>query len=231
MMDEKSRNASNEAREKLLAATIEAVATLRASLSDKSAATRITAAVAILQLGTSTEIRAIESRVTVLERKKAIVSTQSAEPKEAESSTSAKAAEINRGVVAPSLKPLEHRIRRLEEEVDGGQCDGCNQLFYCRILIRGEGTVTEPDGTSYCVEPDWSTTDLACCPLCGATEPTMSIDYFRNHDTLGEFIANHKASIDLLVRENRARARKLMDEASERDASLQDIIYPGLKMK
>jgi hypothetical protein len=213
--DENHRGSFNDIQEKLQAAAPEAVATLRANLSSASPATRIRAAVDILHLGAmSAEIRKIETRLSALERKKGIVSTAPGVYRSNSACPEQKAEEISEQINAReevatmSLKPLEHRVRRLEEDTDGGHCDGCNQVGMWRILIRLDGTVTEPNG-SYCIEPDWSTTDLACCPRCGDTNPKVSIEFARDSKMSKQFYEDHRTSIEFLRRANREAASKL----------------------
>jgi hypothetical protein len=72
MKIKKTRNPANfeKVAERLQAAAADAVAILHAGLWDGSASTRIRTAVAILNLAISEEIKGLENRLSVLERRK-----------------------------------------------------------------------------------------------------------------------------------------------------------------
>lgn len=211
-------NNSRKARDSLEGAANAAVATLIASLSDNSAATRIRAAVSILSLGAmSAGIRAIETRLTVLEQRKNVVGAGkyrsdaacSQEERDEISTSKAAPTESNGAITPVSLNPVTRRIRRLEQEAGGEHCDMCNQVGMARMTIAMEGDVIQPHGLSYYLEPDWSTTDLACCPRCGDPNPKMSIEFVRNLTTSKEFYERYRQSIESLKKSNREAASKL----------------------
>lgn len=82
-----------------------------------------------------------------------------------------------------SIKQLKSRVRRLEQAGSGGHCQGCNELGAMRMFLSRQ---MNPDPRQAHREPDWSTTDLARCPVCGNPDPRISLDYVRSFLPPGE---------------------------------------------